>query len=287
MSMPSVEVTKTRDLLTKTSEKPKSKSFNKFKQVYLGPIIAFTIFIAIWQAVPTILDLKHYILPKPTDVVGAAISDWHLLWPAVQITVVESLVGFLVSAVIGILVSIILASSKILERSIYPYAIVLQTIPVVAVAPIVVIWFGAGYNSIVVISFLIGFFPVISNTLMGLNSVDKNMDDLFLLYNASKWQRMWKLRIPSALPYMMAGLKISCTLSIVGAIVGEYIAGIGGGKGGLGYSITVAAIQVKTSYLFACGIAAAILGIGFYLLVSLFANSMLKSWHESAVKGEK
>jgi NitT/TauT family transport system permease protein len=150
----------------------------------------------------------------------------------------------------------------------------------------VVLWFGAGFNSIIVISFLIGFFPVISNTLMGLNSVDKNMDDLFTLYNASKWQRMWKLRIPSALPYMMAGLKISCTLSIVGAIVGEYIAGIGGGKGGLGYSITVAAVQVKTSYLFACGIAAAVLGIGFYLLVSLFARVMLKSWHESAMKTE-
>ncbi|MDL4841006.1 ABC transporter permease [Aquibacillus rhizosphaerae] len=287
MSMPSVEVVKNHEHIKKTEEKKQNSFFAKFKQIYLGPIIAFVVFIAIWQAVPLLLGLKHYILPKPTDVVSAAIEDWHLLWPAVQITVVESVVGFLVSAVVGILVSILLATSKILERSIYPYAIILQTIPVVAVAPIVVIWFGAGYNSIVVISFLIGFFPVISNTLMGLNSVDKNMDELFTLYNASKWQRMWKLRLPAALPYMMAGLKISCTLSIVGAIVGEYIAGIGGGKGGLGYSITVAAIQVKTSYLFACGIAAAILGIGFYLLVSLFANLMLRSWHESAMKVDK
>ncbi|MBM7570055.1 ABC transporter permease [Aquibacillus albus] len=287
MSMPSVEVTKKQKLLTKKASVKENNVWSKFKQIYLGPIVAFFIFISIWQTVPVLLGLKHYILPKPTDVVNAVVQDWGLLWPAVQITVVESIMGFVVSAVIGIMVSVLLASSKMLERSIYPYAIILQTIPVVAVAPIVVIWFGAGFNSIVVISFLIGFFPVISNTLMGLNSVDKNMDDLFTLYNASKWQRMWKLRIPSALPYIMAGLKISCTLSIVGAIVGEYIAGIGGGKGGLGYSITVAAIQVKTPYLFACGIAAAMLGIGFYLLVSLFAKFMLRSWHESAMKVEK
>ena len=141
--------------------------------------------------------------------------------------------------------------------------------------------------TIVIISFLIGFFPIVSNTLMGLNSVDKNMCDLFQLYNASKWQTMWKLRIPAAMPYMMSGLKVSCTLSIIGAITGEYIAGIGGGKGGLGYAITVAAVQLKTPYLFACAIAGAIFGIVFYLLVSFISRLVLKSWHESAMKVEK
>lgn len=284
MSMSSAEVTK-QDVLAAPSNKRSGPG--KFKQYYLGPIVAFILFVALWQIIPMLLGIKHFILPKPTDVVDAAIKDWDLLTAAIQITVIESVTGFVLSAVVGILISVLLASSKILERSIYPYAIVLQSMPVVAVAPIVVIWFGAGYNSIVIISFLIGFFPVISNTLMGLNSVDKNMDELFTLYNASKWQRMWKLRLPSAMPYIMTGLKISCTLSIVGAIVGEYVAGIGGGKGGLGYAITVAAIQVKTSYLFACGIAAAILGVCFYLLVSMFSNFMLRSWHESAMKVEK
>lgn len=265
----------------------KKQGWNRFKQYYLGPIIAFILFMTLWEIVPTMLGLKHFIFPKPSDVYKAAIEDWSILSAAIQITVVESLIGFAVSAVFGILLSVLLASSKIMERSIYPYAIILQTIPVVAVAPIVVIWFGAGYKSIVVISFLIGFFPIISNTLMGLNSVDKNMDELFTLYNASKWKKMLKLRIPAAMPYIMAGLKISCTLSIVGAIVGEYVAGIGGGKGGLGYAITVAAIQVKTPFLFACGIAAAILGIGFYLIVSIFAKWVLGSWHESAMKVER
>ena len=268
----------------------KSKSISgwtTFKDYYAGPIIAFILFLTLWQVIPILASIPHFILPKPTDVFQAAVSDWSILQAAIQVTVLESLIGFLLSAVIGISSSVLLASSKIIERSLYPYAIVLQSIPVVAVAPIVVIWFGAGFNSIVVISFLIGFFPVVSNTLMGLQSVDKQMDELFTLYRASRWQRMLRLRIPAAMPYMMAGLKVSCTLSIVGAIVGEYVAGIGGGNGGLGYAITVAAIQVKTPFLFACGIAAAVLGISFYLLVSLCARWMLGSWHESAMKVEK
>nr|WP_306982643.1 ABC transporter permease [Alkalicoccobacillus murimartini] len=272
--------------MSKTNSKPIG-SWITFKDYYAGPIIAFILFLTLWQVIPIVASIPHFILPKPTDVFQAAVSDWSILQAAIQVTVLESLIGFLLSAVIGISSSVLLASSKIIERSLYPYAIVLQSIPVVAVAPIIVIWFGAGFNSIVVISFLIGFFPVVSNTLMGLQSVDKQMDELFTLYRASRWQRMLRLRIPAAMPYMMAGLKVSCTLSIVGAIVGEYVAGIGGGNGGLGYAITVAAIQVKTPFLFACGIAAAILGISFYLLVSLCARWMLGSWHESAMKVEK
>ena len=259
----------------------------KFQLKYLGPAVAFVLFISLWQAIPTILEIKSFILPKPTDVVAAAIKDWDLLWPAMQITIVEAVIGFLLSAVIGIGVSILLASSRIIEISLYPYAVILQTIPVIAIAPIVVIWFGSGFNSIIIISFLIGFFPIVSNTLMGLNSVDKNMVDLFQLYNASKWQTMWKLRIPAAMPYIMSGLKVSCTLSIIGAITGEYIAGIGGGKGGLGYAITVAAVQLKTPYLFACAIAGALFGIVFYLIVSFISRLVLSSWHESAIKVEK
>jgi len=263
------------------------RSKKKFNLKYLGPILALVIFLSLWQFIPTLLEIKPFILPKPTDVIAAAVKDWHLLWPAMQITIFESVIGFILSAVVGIAISILLASSRVVEISLYPYAVILQTIPIVAIAPIVVIWFGSGFNSIVIISFLIGFFPIVSNTLMGLNSVDKNMSDLFALYNASKWQTMIKLRIPAALPFIMSGLKISCTLAIIGSITGEYIAGIGGGKGGLGYAITVAAVQLKTPYLFACAIAGALFGIVFYLLVSMASRYVLKSWHESAMKTER
>jgi NitT/TauT family transport system permease protein len=139
----------------------------------------------------------------------------------------------------------------VVEKSVYPYAIILQTIPNVAIAPIIVIWFGAGQNAIVTIAFLISFFPILSNTLIGLNSTDANMKNLFYLYNATNMQTMWRLRVPAAMPFIIAGLKISCSLAVVGAIVGKYIAGIGGGKGGLGYAITVAASRLQTSYLLA------------------------------------
>lgn len=264
-----------------------ARSKRKLNLKYLGPIVALVIFFSIWQFVPMILDIKPFILPKPSDIVAAAVKDWHLLWPAMQITIFESVIGFLLSAVVGIGISVLLASSRVLEISLYPYAVILQTIPIIAIAPIIVIWFGSGFNSIVIISFLIGFFPIVSNTLMGLNSVDKNMGDLFKLYNANKWQTMMKLRIPAAMPFIMSGLKVSCTLAIIGSITGEYIAGIGGGKGGLGYAITVAAVQLKTPYLFACAIAGALFGIVFYLIVSMISRLVLKSWHESAMKVEK
>ncbi|MGN8646106.1 ABC transporter permease [Gracilibacillus sp. HCP3S3_G5_1] len=261
------------------------KSVNiNFLQNWVPPIIAFVIFILVWQFGTLLLQIPPYILPKPTDVLTATVENWGRLWDSASTTILESVIGFFFSVVIGVSAAIIMASSKILERSLYPYAILLQTIPIVAIAPIIVIWFGSGMNAIVIIAFTIGFFPMLSNTLIGLNATDRGMLDLLSLYQASKWQIMWKIRIPAALPYIIAGLKISCTLAIIGAIVGEYIAGIGGGDGGLGYAITVASTTMEIPYLFACGIAASLLGIVFFLLVSLLSKMLLGSWHESEMK---
>lgn len=232
-------------------------------------------------------QIPPYILPKPTDVLSATVNNWERLWDSAFNTIFASVIGFFFSVLIGIIAAVIMASSKILERSLHPYAILLQTIPIVAIAPIIVIWFGSGINAIVIIAFTIGFFPMLSNTLIGLNATDRSMIDLLSLYHAKKWQIMWKIRIPAALPYIIAGLKISCTLAIIGAIVGEYIAGIGGGDGGLGYAITVASTTMEIPYLFACGIAASLLGIFFFLLVSLLAKLLLGSWHESEMRTER
>lgn len=250
----------------------------------LPPIVVFVLFIGGWELIVQILGMPPYILPKPSDIATAAAENFTNLITSVSTTIVEALIGFTISVVLGISLAILLALSKTVEKSVYPYAIILQTIPVVAVAPIIVIWFGAGINAIVIISFLISFFPILSNTLIGLNSTDQNMKNLFYLYNASKLQTIWRLRFPAALPYIMAGLKISCSSSVVGAIVGEYIAGIGGGQGGLGYGITVAATRLQTPYLFACGLAASALGIAFFLIINMVSNKLLKSWHESAMK---
>lgn len=250
------------------------------------PLIAFIVFIGGWELICRLANVKPYLLPKPSDIIQAASENASNLWVSVYTTISEAVLGFLLSVVLGVGFAIVLASSKLIERSVYPYAIILQTIPIVAIAPIIVIWFGAGMNAIIVIAFLIGFFPMLSNTLIGLNSTDHNMKNLFYLYNSSSLQTMFRLRLPAALPYIMAGLKISCTLAVVGAIVGEYIAGIGGGNGGLGYAITVAASRLQTAYLFACGISASLVGIVFFLIVNAFSKWMLSSWHESEMGSE-
>ncbi|OMF27215.1 ABC transporter ATP-binding protein [Paenibacillus sp. FSL H8-0548] len=261
-----------------------SEQASRLLNKIMPPLVVFILFVGGWELIVRLIGTPAYILPKPSDIAQSAVNNWSNLVSSVSTTIVEALIGFALSVVLGIGTAIILALSKTVEKSVYPYAIILQTIPVVAVAPIIVIWFGAGINAIVIISFLISFFPILSNTLIGLNSTDQNTKNLFYLYNAGKLQTIWKLRFPAALPYIMAGLKISCSSAVVGAIVGEYIAGIGGGKGGLGYGITVAANRLQTPYLFACGLAASLLGIVFFLIINYFSNKLLQSWHESAMK---
>lgn len=263
-----------------------SRSESKWRNLagrVIPPLIVLVLFIAVWEITIRMSGVKPYLFPKPSDIARAAAENWRNLLISVRTTLAESVLGFAFSVILGVAFAIGLALSKTVERSVYPYAIILQTIPIVAVAPIIVIWCGAGMNAIVVIAFLIAFFPILSNTLIGLNSTEANMKNLFYLYNATKWQTIWKLRIPAALPYIMAGMKISCSLSVVGAIVGEYVAGIGGLQGGLGYAITVASTRLQTAYLFACGLTAAVMGIVFFLLINALSNRLLRSWHDSAI----
>lgn len=248
------------------------------------PLFLFLVIVGGWQLLLWAAQVPPYLFPKPSDIVLVTIARWQNLAVSVSTTIVEAVMGFAVSVVLGVGVAILMSLSKAVEKGFYPYTIILQTLPIVAVAPIIVIWFGAGINAIVIISFLISFFPILTNTLTGLNSTDQNLKNLFFLYNAKKIQTIWKLRFPAALPYVMTGLRISCSSAVVGAIVGEYIAGIGGGRGGLGYGITVAASRMETPYLFACGFAAALMGIVFFLVINTLSNRLLGSWHESAMK---
>lgn len=270
--------------MTRAVTVKKDNGFAAVLKKILPPIAVFIIFVGGWEVIVRLLDIAPYLLPKPSDIVQAAQQNYTNLTHSVWTTIVEAFIGFVVSAILGIGFAIVLALSKLVEKSVYPYAIILQTIPIVAIAPIIVIWFGAGMNAIVIIAFLISFFPILSNTLIGLNSTDQNMKNLFYLYNATKLQTILRLRIPAALPYIVAGLKISCSMAVIGAIVGEYVAGIGGGDGGLGYAITIASTRLQTAYLFACGLSASVLGIVFFLLVNLLSKWLLSSWHESEMK---
>jgi NitT/TauT family transport system permease protein len=201
------------------------------------------------------------------------------LLEAAWFTLQSSVVSFVLVIVLGTAVSFALASSKFVEKAFYPYAVMLQSTPVIAIAPIIIIWFGFGFGSIIVISVIIGIFAVIANTTQGLN--------LFKLYGASSNQTLWKLRLPFALPYMVTGWKIASAQVVIGAIVGEYMAGAGGANGGgLGIMIAVTAARLQTPLLFASALTSAFMGIGFFLIVNYIGYLLLKNWHESVLQHE-
>jgi NitT/TauT family transport system permease protein len=267
----------------------------------LPPVGLFVIFVSIWQGLTVALAIPRYILPKPTEIVTVLADEkGAIIAAAMWITFLEAILGFLLAVVVGLLAAIVMTQNKLLERSLYPYAIMLQTIPIVAVAPIIVIYIGtdlvtlglgpltigAVTKPVVVIAFIIALFPIISNSTAGLTSTDHNLLTMFELYNAGWWQRMWKLKLPAALPYIMTGLRISAGLAVIGAIVGEFIAGIGGARGGLGYVIVSAANRLEMAYLFAAALASSLLGIIIFIAVSQLSGRFLRHWHESAIQRE-
>jgi NitT/TauT family transport system permease protein len=241
--------------------------------------------LALWEGIARLLDVPRYLVPKPTDIADAAFDNRGQLLEATGRTMMASFAGLCLGIVLGITGAVVLGFSRFLERSVFPYAIVLQTTPIVAIAPLIVIWIGPGLRSIIICSLIISFFPMLSNTLVGLNAVDPEARSLFRLYGASRSRTMWKLRLPGALPYIMAGVTISGGLSVIGAIVGEFVAGIGGGRGGLGFVIQVSSKQFNVPYLFAGAIAGALTGITYHVVSKRMARRLLQ-WHESAISEE-
>jgi NitT/TauT family transport system permease protein len=250
------------------------------------PVGVFILFVLAWQLLCSVLNIPHYLLPKPTDVIAATLEKSDILGTALISTFTSALIGLGLAVVLGMSAALVMSQSKLLERSIYPFAILLQTIPLIAYAPLIVIWVGAGMNAVVTISFIIALFPMISNTIAGLTATDHNLVSMFELYNANWWQRMLKLKLPAALPYIMTGLRISSGLAVIGAIIGEFIAGIGGLRGGLGYVIVSAANRLEMSYLFAAALCSSVLGLVIFIGINLVSARFLRHWHESAVQRE-
>ena len=253
-----------------------------------GPaIVALVLFLVVWQAVILASGLKPFVLPGPVDVIASFGENRQQLLEAAWFTLQSSIVSFVLVIVLGTAVSFALASSKFVEKAFYPYAVMLQSTPVIAIAPIIIIWFGFGFGSIIVISVIIGIFAVIANTTQGLISVENNLQNLFKLYGASSNQTLWKLRLPFALPYMVTGWRIASAQVVIGAIVGEYMAGAGGANGGgLGIMIAVTAARLQTPLLFASALTSAFMGIGFFLIVNYIGYLLLKNWHESVLQHE-
>lgn len=252
------------------------------------PLVVFILFmLGWWLFASTVYGDKNYLLPRPEQVWSAAASNTGLLLEGLRITAWEALLGFGVAIIVGVSVAVLMSFSKAIERSFYPYAVLLQTVPIVAVAPIIVLWFGYGTTSVVAISFLIAVFPILNNTLLGLLSADRNHVDLFRMHRASNLVAFFKLRLPGSLPSLFAGLRISAGLAVIGAIVGEFIIGSGGEEGGLGVKVIFAQTRLATGLLFAEVLVATVLGFVFFLVVSVIGTRLIKNWHESALSSDQ
>jgi NitT/TauT family transport system permease protein len=213
-------------------------------------------------------------------------TDFGTLLPSLLITLKITLLAFAGAALGGLALGMLLSSSRWLERSLFPYAVVLQVTPVVAIAPLIIIWAKNTTLALFICAWLVAFFPVVSNTVTGLNSTDAHLRDLFRLYGASKSQSMIWLRLPSALPYYLAGLRISGGLALIGAVVAEFVAGTGGTQSGLAYRILESAYRLRIPRVFAALVLISLTGIAIFLALSWLSRILLRHWHDSAIQPE-
>jgi NitT/TauT family transport system permease protein len=251
----------------------------------LPPFAALTLLLGLWEILARALHVPAYLLPPPSAIAAAGWADAGSLLAAALSTGRAALTGFALSAVLGVLVAVALASSRLLERALYPYTVFLQTVPIVAIAPLLVLWFGAGFRAVAVSALIVSVFPVIANTLAGLRSVDPALRDLFRLYGASRLATLLKLELPSAVPSIVTGLRVAAGLAVIGTIVGEFVAGYADDAGGLGITVMAANRQLRTDLLFAAVIAASLLGLAIFGAVNLAGHLLLRRWHPSE-KGE-
>jgi NitT/TauT family transport system permease protein len=242
----------------------------------LPPLVTFVAGVLVLEALIRALGVSPLILPTPSAVWRAATSEAGPLLSALGDTARAVGIGLALSAMLGVAAAVALASSPWIQRAFYPYAIFFQIVPIVAIAPLLVIWFGYGQRAVIAAAAVVSVFPVIANTLAGLLSVDPNLSDLFRLHGASRAATLWKLRLPWALPSLLTGLRIAAGLAVIGAIVGEFVGG-----GGLGVVVLGAMRQQRTDLVFAAIGYASLLGLTLFAAVGLASRLALRHWHAS------
>ena len=252
----------------------------------LAPIATGIVALTAWEMIVRINNVPTYILPGPLLIAQTLVSDWGTLSGALWITLRITFAALVAAVTVGVALAVVFTQSKWLEKSLFPYAVVLQVTPVVSIAPLIIIWVGDINLSLLICAWIVAFFPILSNTILGLNSADHNLVNLFQLYGATRWQTMRYLKLPAALPYFLGGLKISGGLALIGAVVAEFVAGSGGNASGLAYRILEASYQLKIPRMFAALVMISASGIAIFLATSYVAHLLLRRWHESAVKRE-
>jgi len=250
------------------------------------PIFVLVLVVAVWHAVVKTLAIPPYVLPGPGLVLSTLVADGGLLWRSLLVTLTITFEGFVLAAVGGIALAIAFNQWRVVEYSLYPYAVILQVTPVVAVAPLLLIYLPQPL-AVLACAWIVAFFPVLANTTLGLSSVDHNLLALFELYKASRWQVLWRLKLPAALPQMLAGLRIAGGLSLIGAVVAEIAAGSAGAGSGLAYRIAESGYRLNIPRMFAALLLLSLAGVAIFFVLSALSYVMLHRWHESALKRER
>jgi NitT/TauT family transport system permease protein len=251
----------------------------------LLPLVVAAVGTVAWELIVRLNNIPPYVLPSPMAVLETLVADWEVLSESLLTTLLTTLEGFIAASVGGIALALLFNQSKWLEYSLFPYAVILQVTPVIAIAPLLLIYLPQ-QTAVIVCAWIVGFFPVLSNTTLGLNSVDRNLAGLFQLYGASRLQTLRLLKLPSALPFILGGLRIAGGLSLIGAVVAEIAAGSAGAGSGLAYRIAESGYRLNIPRMFAALLLLSLAGIVIYALLALISHLLLRRWHESALGKE-
>ena len=249
------------------------------------PIVVLALIVIAWQSVVSLFAIPSFVLPGPGLVLHTLVSDGALLWHSLLVTLATTVEGFVLAAVGGIGLAVLFSQSRLIEYSLYPYAVILQVTPVVAIAPLLLIYLPQPL-AVLACAWIVAFFPVLANTMLGLASVDHNLIALFELYKASRWQLLLNLKLPAALPQTLAGLRIAGGLSLIGAVVAEIAAGSAGAGSGLAYRIAESGYRLNIPRMFAALLLLSAAGIVIFFVLSAASHLILRRWHESAVRRE-
>jgi NitT/TauT family transport system permease protein len=248
----------------------------------LLPVVVLALGVLAWEMIVRVREIPPYVLPGPGLVFRTLIADWALLSGSLLVTLKTTLQGLLLAVGGGVGLAVLFNQSRLVEYSFYPYAVILQVTPIVAIAPLLLVWLPQE-AAVLACAWIVAFFPVLANTTLGLNSVDHNLADLFRLYGASRLQVLCRLKLPAALPYILGGLKIAGGLSLIGAVVAEMAASSAGAGSGLAYRIAESGYRLNIPRMFAALVLLSLAGIVIYFALALFSHLLLRRWHESAV----
>jgi NitT/TauT family transport system permease protein len=252
-----------------------------------APLAVGLAFLCVWETVVRVSGVPRYILPSPIEIALSLWTDGSSLLGSLLVTLRVTLAALAAATVLGGGIAVLFSLSRILEVSFFPYAVMLQVTPIVAIAPLIIIWVREPFLALLVCAWIVAFFPIVANTTVGLNSADRNLLALFRLYGASRGQTLRYLKLPTALPYFLTGLRISGGLALIGAVVAEFVAGTGGAETGLAFRILEAGYRLAIPRLFAALFLLSLTGIVIYLVLDFLSRLLLRHWHESAIEEDE